>query len=404
MSLLTQVSAGSSNTSINAQTYLLSIILPTRNESANVAPLLDRITQALSGMSVEVIFVDDSSDNTPGVIRRCARDSKVPVRLIARQPGFRHGGLGGAVVEGIRAATGRWICVMDADLQHPPEMINRLLGHAQDTGSDLVVASRFASGASTPGLDTLRSAISHSFILSARILFFNRLRHVTDPLTGFFLVRREKLDLDRLRPSGFKILLEMIVQFPNLKVSELGFEMATRHSGDSKASAREAWLYFRKLIELRMTLGGMRFVQFLFVGFSGLFVNSLALMSFAEELKLHYLTAAAAATQVSTLWNFILSELWVFREKRQHTSLILRLAGFFLINNALLILRTPIISFLVESVHFNYLTSNLLTLVSATLLRYAIAEKVLWAVRGRNKPAVTRPTQLESSEAAQPVQ
>ena len=147
--------------------YVVSIILPTRNESGNIEPLLHRIEQALEGISAEVIFVDDSTDNTPQVIQQASQRTHLAVRLIARPPERRTGGLGGAVVEGFRAAKGRWLCVMDADLQHPPEMIPKMLSHAQETASDLVIGSRFAEGASTPGMDNLRTAISHAFILSA---------------------------------------------------------------------------------------------------------------------------------------------------------------------------------------------------------------------------------------------
>ena len=183
---------------------VLSVILPTRNEAGNIVPLLRRLEQALKGLAAEVIFIDDSTDDTPRVIREAGAWSSLAVKLIARPPECRTGGLGGAVVEGFRAARGMWLCVMDADLQHPPEMITRLMNHAQMSGSDLVIGSRFADGASTPGLDSLRTAISHTFIMSARVLFINQLRHVTDPLTGFFLVRSDRIDLAQLRPNGFK--------------------------------------------------------------------------------------------------------------------------------------------------------------------------------------------------------
>jgi dolichol-phosphate mannosyltransferase len=378
----------------------LSIILPTRNEVNNIAPLLKRISQALPDVSAEIIFVDDSSDDTPKEIERLGRTCRLPVRLIARPVGQRQGGLGGAVVAGMRRAVGRWVCVMDADLQHPPEVINRLLSHAREVGADLVIASRFADGASTPGLDTMRTAISHSFILSARVLFLSRLRHVTDPLTGFFLVRREKLNLDALAPSGFKILLEMLVQFPQLVVSEIGFAMAPRNAGESKASVQEVARYFRKLIELRLSQGDLRFVQFLIVGFSGLFVNSLALMVFARMFAQQYLFAAALATQVSTSWNFALSELWVFKAKRDRSSLPLRLLGFFAINNLLLLARVPAIAALVQVANMHYVLANLATLLAVTLLRYVVADKLLWSkfsTKRRRAAAAAAPLNIAAS-------
>ena len=107
----------------------LSIIVPTFNEGPNVDELLRRIGETLEGRVFEVIFVDDSSDDTPTVISAAAERAGFPVRLIHRD--VPTAGLGGAVVEGFRAATSRWCLVMDGDLQHPPEDIPRLLERAE---------------------------------------------------------------------------------------------------------------------------------------------------------------------------------------------------------------------------------------------------------------------------------
>ena len=372
---------------------LISIILPTRNEAGNIEPLLQRLEKTLAGRRAEIIFVDDSSDNTPAVIQQLAAKSLLDVRVIARAPERRTGGLGGAVVEGFRAAKGQWMLVMDADLQHPPETILKMLAHADKTGDDMVIASRFAEGASTPGLDQMRQAISYSFILSARVLFPKQLKNVTDPLTGFFMVRRNKIDLATLKPNGFKILLEMLVQYTHLKVSEIGFTMAAREHGDSKASVKEVARYYRKLVELRFNNGGTlgsgaspllkkidaRFAMFVVVGVTGLIVNNLALVLLKEVFKLHYLLAAGCATQVSTTWNFLLTEFWVFGDRRNQGNFLKRIVGFFLINNVLLLLRTPMMSLMVESLHSNYVVANLTSLATATLLRYVLADKLLWA-------------------------
>jgi putative flippase GtrA len=351
--------------------------------------LLQRLEQALGSMRAEVIFIDDSTDNTPQVIQEAAKRTTLKVRLIARPPERRTGGLGGAVVEGFRAANGCWLCVMDADLQHPPEMIPKMLIHSQKTGSDLVIGSRYAEGASTPGLDHLRTAISRAFILSARVLFISQLRKVTDPLTGFFLVRSDKINIEQLRPNGFKILLEMIVQFPGLKISEMGFVMEPRNAGESKASVVEVIRYYRKLVELRFTRGDPRFVRFLLVGLSGILVNSAVLAAFTELFHIYYLLSAILATQVSTLWNFLLTEYWVFGDRRESSSVWRRLIGFYLINNALLAVRGPMISALVEGLQMNYIFANLVSICAATLLRYIVSDKLLWLSGSRAKPTVS---------------
>ena len=123
---------------------LLSLVIPTRNEAGNIEELVSRIERATAGFPAEIIFVDDSTDDTPAVVSEVSRRSRLPVSLIHRPPESRGNGLGGAVVEGMRAATGEWVCVMDADLQHPPEVIPSLLERARRTGAEIVVASRYA--------------------------------------------------------------------------------------------------------------------------------------------------------------------------------------------------------------------------------------------------------------------
>jgi putative flippase GtrA len=258
-----------------------------------------------------------------------------------------------------------------------------MLRSAQANNVDLVIGSRYANGARTPGLDQLRTAISHSLILSARVLFPRQLHKITDPLTGLFLVRRDALDLDRLYPNGFKILLEMIIQFPELKKHEMGFEMASRHSGVSKANVFEVLRYFSKLIELRFTRGNPNFVRFLITGSIGFLVNSLAMLSFSEGLHLNYLLAAALATQVSTGWNFFIAEKWVFQNRRNPTTIWARVMGFYTLNNSLLIIRSPALFFFVESLNLNYVVANFISLVLVTLARYIIAKEIIWLDQSR---------------------
>src|SRR5215211_8299173 len=124
--------------------YDISLVIPTRNEAGNIEPLLMRIHQAVKGIATEVVFVDDSTDNTPEVIGKLQEWFPLPIKLIHRPKEERKNGLGGAVVEGFKATQGTWMGVMDADLQHPPEMIPQLLRHAQKSGSDIVVGSRLA--------------------------------------------------------------------------------------------------------------------------------------------------------------------------------------------------------------------------------------------------------------------
>ncbi|HLO31349.1 MAG TPA: glycosyltransferase family 2 protein, partial [Anaerolineales bacterium] len=366
--------------------YEVSVVIPTRNEAGNIEPLLMRVHQAMKGVATEVVFVDDSTDETPEVISKLQDWFPLRITLIHRPPERRKNGLGGAVVEGFQAAQGTWMCVMDADLQHPPEMLPRLLHQAKKSGSDIVMGSRLAAGGDSSSLGFTRNVISHVFALTTRLAFPQRLRQVTDPLTGFFLTKRAALQVDELKPDGFKILLEILVSHPALKVSEVPIHFGHRNAGESKASAKETIKFLRGLLRLRLA-GQQHFLRFLLVGVSGLVVNSLALAAFTELAGIHYLISAALATQASTLWNFAGTEWWVFGKRAAERSFWQRLVSFLVMNNGMLLLRGPLLSLLVSRMGVNYLLANLVSLFAMTLLRYFVADQWIW---NKDKPEEKR--------------
>jgi dolichol-phosphate mannosyltransferase len=236
----------------------LTVVVPTRNEHDNIEPLLERLQNVCPDLRLEVLFVDDSTDGTPQAIREHAARSSRPVRLIHRPAHRRAGGLGGAVHAGLEDVRSELICVMDADLQHPPEVIAALVNEARRSRADVVVASRYCRCGDAGELGRVRRAVSCSSTLVARALFPRRLRGVTDPLSGFFLVRRDAIDLRAMRPRGFKILLEILLSGACPATSEVAFQFGERHAGESKASILEGIRYVRRLIELRAGAQALR--------------------------------------------------------------------------------------------------------------------------------------------------
>ena len=233
----------------------VSVLVPTRHESGNVAHLIARLEAALAGTPAEVVFVDDSDDDTPRVIRSFIErphQGGCEIVLVHRPRGERHGGLGGAVVEGIRRARGRWVCVIDGDLQHPPELVPELLEKARADDLGLVVATRYAAGGDAAAFGPARSLVSRVASAAARAAFPVRLRTVSDPMSGFFLARRDRLDPEVLKPLGFKVLLEVIVRTPGLRIGEVPYEFGKRRIGASKASNREGVAFLRHLGRLRL--------------------------------------------------------------------------------------------------------------------------------------------------------
>jgi dolichol-phosphate mannosyltransferase len=235
----------------------LTVVVPTRNEAGNIDPLIDRLGAALAGWTAELLVVDDSDDDTPRRVLRRAESGTaqgLALRVLHRAPGARAGGLGTAVVLGLSEARGGWVVVMDGDLQHPPELVPELVRAGRRSGADLVVASRHVAGGDAAGLDgAARAAVSEAATRLAQAAFPRRLRGISDPMSGFFAVRPAALELDQLRPEGFKILLEILVRTPRLRTHEVGFVFAPRHAGDSKASAREGLRFARHVLRLLAT-------------------------------------------------------------------------------------------------------------------------------------------------------
>src|SRR5215213_6135892 len=282
----------------------LSVIIPTRNEAENIGPLLGRLLPALSGAAVEIIFVDDSDDDTVAEVTRVGADVRVPVRILHRPVDQRDGGLSTAVIGGMKAARGDWALVMDADLQHPPEVAPRLFETGRRQGVDLVVASRYAGHGSSAGLDNGRRKGNSRFATRVAKAFFpRRVSRVSDPMSGFFAVRLGALDLARLRPYGYKILLELIVRTPDLRSAEVTYTFQPRHAGESKTSMTEVVRFGRHLARLRLQIARerdaaararpgarSRLIMFALVGLSGIVVNSAALwLLHLQVFQLHYL-------------------------------------------------------------------------------------------------------------------
>lgn len=230
----------------------VSVVVPTRNEAPNVAVLVDRVAAALHPLAGtwELIFVDDSDDDTPAMVSKLARCSDGQVRLLHRGVGERPGGLGGAVQAGFAVARGRVIAVMDADLQHPPEVLPALLGPVLTGTADLAAGTRYGGAGAKAGLDgPWRRFVSFSCRwLSHRAIPASR--PLQDPLSGLFALDRSVLANVRLRPDGYKILLEVAARANWHKAVNVEYAFAKRHAGNSKAGLREGLVFFRLLARL----------------------------------------------------------------------------------------------------------------------------------------------------------
>ena len=304
----------------------LTVVVPTRNERDNVAPLVARLERALCGIDWQVIFVDDDSPDltATAVERLAARDSRV--RLI-RRVGRR--GLAGACIEGLEAAAAPCVAVMDADLQHDAALLPRMLGRLRSGGVDVVVASRYVEGGSAGGLTPHRARLSRLAVRLARLLARVEL---ADPMSGFFLVRRAVFELSapRLSPLGFKILFDLLACAPQpLKCVEIPYRLDARRQGASKLDVL-AELQFAALLLEKLT-GGLippRLALFLAVGASGVLVHLAALYGLLI-VGPAFAWAQAGAVWVAMTSNFLLNNAITYRDQRLHGARLLRGLGSF---------------------------------------------------------------------------
>ncbi|HEX4039955.1 MAG TPA: polyprenol monophosphomannose synthase [Acidobacteriaceae bacterium] len=222
----------------------LALVIPTLREAKNIRILLERVRTALDrcGSTYEVIVVDDDSgDGTEGIVTAMgAEDPRI--RIVVRS-GER--GLAGAVIRGWEESRAPYLAVMDADLQHPPELLPRLWA-ALDAGADLAVGSRYADGGDLVDWHPARALISRIAVWMTLPVQRSPMR-ARDPMSGYFLVRRACIDGIELRKTGFKLLLEILARGDVESLVEVPFAFGRRNDGTSKANLRVAWDYLALL-------------------------------------------------------------------------------------------------------------------------------------------------------------
>jgi dolichol-phosphate mannosyltransferase len=227
------------------------LVVPTLNESGNINKLLSELTDALSGTQYEyeIVVVDDgSTDGTVEQVRHWAkRDSRI--RILSRV-GER--GLAGAVLYGWSQSQANLLGVIDADLQHPPELVPELLKAAER--ADIAIASRYARHNGTKGWNLLRAAVSRLSTLAAAPLISKKNLRVTDPMSGFFVIHRRCIQGLTFQTTGFKLLLEILVRGRIRTARDVAYNFGLRQAGKSKASATVAFHYLHLLGRLSRDL------------------------------------------------------------------------------------------------------------------------------------------------------
>jgi len=349
----------------------VSVIVPTYNERENLAELVDRIGKALSGRDYEVIIVDDNSpDGTWRLAEKLSQ--KYPIRVIRRT---RERGLSSAVIRGFKEANGDVFVVMDADLQHPPEVIPKLL-KAIESGADVAIASRYIEGGGVKNWYWYRKLISKAAIMISRVAL-PRIRNIKDPMSGFFAVRKEVVDGIELNPIGFKILLEILIKGKYSKVMEVPFVFGLRKAGKSKLSGKTMINYVKHVLRLMKWSGELdRLVKFSIVGTSGILVNEGILYGLVRFFGWNKILANIPATELAILNNFLWNDLWTFKDLRKKP-LLKRLFSFHVA--ALLGAGVQLAVYtLLLYIGIYYLIANLVGIGLSFVVRFLFNREVTW--------------------------
>ncbi len=291
----------------------LTIVVPTFNEKANIPLLVDRLAQLLTSCDWEVIFVDDNSPDGTAAAARAIGASDSRVRCI-RRIGRR--GLAGACLEGMLASQARYVAVMDADLQHDEGLLVPMLEALRAGRADVAVASRYLYGGSAAGLSKQRSRVSRGSNTLVRLLLGIDL---TDPMSGHFMIRRDALEAiaPSLSTQGFKILLDILATARgSLRTIELPSTFRERQHGESKLDSKIA-LDFAALVTAKLTNDAVsaRFLLFCMVGLTGIGIH-LSILSALLITNLSFGAAQAFATIGAIAWNFVLNNLFTYRDQR----------------------------------------------------------------------------------------
>jgi dolichol-phosphate mannosyltransferase len=310
----------------------LSVIVPTFNESANVPVLVERLRAALNGVNWEMIVVDDDSpDGTADVTREIgAADDRIRcIRRVGRR------GLAGACLEGMLASQARFAAVIDADLQHDEKLLVPMLTKMREGVTDIVIGTRYAEGGSCGEFSSGRKWIS---VTATRVANKVLGRTLSDPLSGFFMLRREVIDpiAGKLSTHGFKILLDIVsTGGPSLRIAELPYTFGLRLQGASKLDTRVAFDYAGLLLaKATGDFLSLRFIFFCLVGISGIGVHFAVLWSGVSLFGLEFGWAQALAIAVAIATNFHLNNQITYRDQRlTGVSYLTGLALFYVISS-----------------------------------------------------------------------
>ena len=361
-----------------------SLVIPTYNECQNVKSIVEQLTQLLDGMipgNYELIVVDDDSPD---------RTWEVALSLTAEYPQLRvmrrsdERGLSTAVIRGWQASRGEVLGVIDADLQHPPETLLQLLAEIQ-RGADLAAASRHVDEGGVSDWSVVRRLLSRGAQIVGLIVLPGVVGRVSDPMSGYFMVRRSCIAEKTMNPAGYKILIEVLGRGNIRWIGEVGYVFQERQEGESKVTGKQYIEYLRHLLILRFARWPMgKFLRFGAVGFSGVFVDMGVLYVLREILNWELTRSLILAAELAIISNFFWNDWWTFGDisKRQPgmKQRLKRLLKFNTICLMGLILNVLLVNMMFNFLGMNEYLATLIAIAAVTLWNFWINMKLSWRV------------------------
>ncbi len=375
-----------------------SLVVPTFNEAKNVkaiASILCGLLDEAMPDAYEVIIVDDDSPDRTWELAQALTREYPRLRVIRRRD---ERGLSTAVIRGWQVSSGEVLGVIDGDLQHPPEVLLQMLG-AIEAGADLVVASRHVEGGGVSTWSLTRRILSRGAQMIALAILPRVVGRVSDPMSGYFMLRRGAIAERKLSPVGYKILIEVIGRGNIDQIEEVGYVFRERLEGESKVTWRQYVDYLRHLLRLRLSLGRVarlrgklaqwpigRFLRFGLVGFSGVFIDMgvFYLLHDPQALGWGLTRSSMIAAELAILNNFLWNDRWTFgdisRRQRGQRKRLKRFLKFNLICLVGLVLKVMLLNVLFNGFGINEYLANLMAIALVTVWNFWFNLKLSWRV------------------------
>jgi dolichol-phosphate mannosyltransferase len=371
------------------QSLKFSLVIPTYNEGDNIQEIIKILSQLLDNIipkEYELIVVDD---NSPDGTWKLAQELTLEYPQLKVMRREKEKGLSTAVIRGWQVARGDVLGVIDADLQHPPEVLLKLWQEMQ-RGADLAVASRHVEGGGVSEWSIIRRFLSRGAQMLGLLILPKAIGRLSDPMSGYFMVRRDTIVGKPLSPVGYKILIEITARGRIRWIGEVGYVFRERQAGASKVTWKQYVEYIQHLLRLRFDLWPFkRFIRFGVVGFSGVFVDMGVFYLLLTVLGLGLTRSAVLSAEIAIINNFFWNDLWTFGDISRHQQgmgkKLKRLLKFNLICLSGLVLNVLLVNLLFNVFGVNEYIAKLIAIAAVTFWNFWFNLKLSWRVTDAKK-------------------